>query len=152
MAILALGARMKAETDPISPDEWLLRMVWEDRFTAKVPVISPRTFEPRDGRHPDTDGLSLFREACVPNPTDVLVVIAEDKRAKYGIVRIPVSALGGLGLTVDRKPRSDVPGHVVIPELNITAYQNPANKAFFVSTQLALAVIASANVVHTPGG
>ena len=56
---------MKAETDPITADEWLLRLVWEDRFTAKVPIISPRTFEPRTGKHPDADGLSLFREACV---------------------------------------------------------------------------------------
>jgi hypothetical protein len=143
---------MKSETDPITADEWLLRMVWEDRFTKKVPLISPRAFEPRTGKHPDTDGLSLFREACVTNPTDVLAVIAEDKRAKYGIVRIPVAALGGLGLTVSTSRNDTVAGHVVIPELNSTAFQDKANTPFFVRTQLALAVIASANIVHTPGG
>jgi hypothetical protein len=143
---------MKAETDPITPDEWLLRLVWEDRFTAKVPVISPRTFEPRTGKHPDADGLSLFREACVANPADVLAVIAEDKRARYGIVRVPVAALGGLGLTVSASPIDTVAGHVVIPELNSTAFQNPASKAFFVATQLALATIASGNIALRPTG
>lgn len=143
---------MKAETDPITADEWLLRLVWEDRFTQKVPVISPRTFEPRTGKHPDTDGLSLFREACVANPTDVLVVIGEDKRARYGIVRLPVTALGGLGLTVSASPIDTVAGHVVIPELNSTAFQDKANTPFFVATQLALAKIASENIVHQPTG
>lgn len=143
---------MKAETDPITPDEWLLRLVWEDRFTAKVPVISPRTFEPRTGKHPDADGLSLFREACVTNPADVLTVIAEEKRARYGIVRVPVAALGGLGLSVSASPIDTVAGHVVIPELNSTAFQNAAHKAFFVATQLALAKIASDNIVHRPTG
>jgi len=143
---------MKAETDPITPDEWLLRIVWEDRFTSRVPMISPRTFEPRAGRHPDTDGLSLFREACVASPTDVLAVIAEDKRSRNGIVRVPVAALASLGLSVITRQIPEVPGHVVIPELNITAYQNPGNKPFFVTTQLALAVIASANIVRQPTG
>ncbi|MEO2088251.1 MAG: hypothetical protein ABGY75_01975 [Gemmataceae bacterium] len=143
---------MKAETDPITADEHLLRLVWEDRFTAKVPVISPRAFEPRIGKHPDTDGLSLFRESCLADPTDALEVIAEDKRLRYGIVRIPVSALAELVLTVIQKPRSDVPGHVVIPEMNSVALLNKANKSFFVDTQLRLAGIASENIVRHPLG
>ncbi len=143
---------MKAETEPVSPDEWLLRLVWEDRFTEKVPVISPRTFRPKDGDHPDIDGLSLFREACVTDPADVLAVVAEDKRARYGIVRVPVSALDGLKLTVAASPIGTVPGHVVIPELNSIAFQDKAKKAFFVSTQLALAQLASGNIVRTPTG
>ena len=142
---------MKAETDPVTPGEWLLRLVWEDRFTAKVPIISPRTFEPRTGKHPDADGLSLFREACVANPAEVLAVIAEDKRARYGIVRVPVAALGGLGLTVSASPIDTVAGHVVIPEVNSTTFQDKANTPFFVRTQLALATIASENIVRTPG-
>jgi hypothetical protein len=27
---------MKAETDPITDDEWLIRLVWEDRVTTRV--------------------------------------------------------------------------------------------------------------------
>lgn len=143
---------MKAETDPITADEQLLRLVWEDRFTVKVPVISPRAFEPRVGKHPDTDGLSLFRESCLADPADALEVIAEDKRPRYGIVRIPASALAELVLTVIPQPRSDVPGHVVIPEMNSTDFQNKGKKSFFVVTQLRLAEIASENIVRYPLG
>jgi hypothetical protein len=104
---------MKPETDPITDDEYLLRLVWHDRFTAKVPVISPTAFEPRvKGDHPDTDGLSMFREACLTAPSDALAVIAEDKRARNGIVRIPVVRLTELGLTVRPSPIDAVPGQV----------------------------------------
>ena len=95
-------------------------------------------------------GLSLFREACLPSPTDALAVIAEDKRARYGIVRIPVARLAALNLTVAPSPIDAVPGHVVIPEMNSTAYLDKANKAFFTATQLQLAQIASDNIAHQP--
>jgi hypothetical protein len=143
---------MKPETDPITDDEYLLRLVWHDRFTAKVPVISPTAFEPRvKGDHPDTDGLSMFREACLTAPSDALAVIAEDKRARNGIVRIPVVRLTELGLTVRPSPIDAVPGHVVIAELNSVAFGDKSNKEFFTRTQLRLAEIASENIVHQPG-
>lgn len=142
---------MKPETDPITDDEWLLRLVWEDRFTKKVPIISPRLFEPRIGNHPDIDGLSFFREACVANPADTLVVVNADKRARYGIVRIPVASLAKLSLSVQMSRIEMVPGHVVIPELNSTAFSDKANKPFFTTTQLRLAEIASENIVCYPG-
>jgi hypothetical protein len=144
------GVGMKPETDPITDDEWLIRLVWEDRFTARVPIISPRAFEPRGGKYPDTDGVSLFRYACLNDPTDVLCVIGESKRSRYGIVRIRVNILAGLTLTVRASHIDEVPGHVVIPELNITAYNDNANKAFFTSTMLRLAEEASANILRRP--
>ena len=82
----------------------------------------------------------------------MLAVIAEDKRARYGIVRVPVAALSGLGLTVVTSPSDTVAGHVVIPELNSTAFQDKANTPFFVRTQLALATIASEHIILSPGG
>ena len=57
---------MKPGTEPITTDEWRLRLVYGDRF------LTPNAFEPRDGRHPDADGLSLFRESCLSEPTDAL--------------------------------------------------------------------------------
>lgn len=139
---------MKLETDPIGDEEWLLRLVWEDRFVARQPPISPNAFEPRAGRHPDTDGLSLFREACVHDPTDILAVVAVDKQDRYGIVRIPVKLLTELGLTVNPSPISEVSGHVVVPELNITAYRE--NAAAYMPIKAHLAEIASNNIVRQP--
>jgi hypothetical protein len=49
---------MKAETDPITEDEWLIRLVWEDRVTTRVPITSPNAFEPRKI---ETDGISFYR-------------------------------------------------------------------------------------------
>lgn len=46
---------MKAESDPITEDELLLRRVRIEKFcTNEVPLISPNAFEPRiQGRDPD---------------------------------------------------------------------------------------------------
>jgi hypothetical protein len=141
---------MKPETDPIGDEEWLLRLVWEDRFVARQPPISPNAFEPRDGRSPDIDGVSLFREACVNDPTDILAVVAPDKQGRYGIVKVPVNMLAGLGLTVRPSKIPEVPGHVVLPELNITAYK--ADEASFTPIKACLAKTASENIVRRPLG
>lgn len=139
---------MKDQNDPITEDEWLLRLVWEDRFVKRDPPISLNAFEPRDGRHPDTEGISLFREACVENPEDILAVVAADKRHRYGIVKIPVSMLAGQDLTVRPDNIEEVPGHVVMPELNLVAYS--ANPNDFLTKKQALARISSENIVLRP--
>jgi hypothetical protein len=146
---------MKPETDPIADDEWLLRRVRVERFrTDKTPIISPNAFEPRlpgpKVRDPDTEGISLYRQACLASPEDVLGTVAEDKRHGYGIVRIPVSLLRTLNLTIVIRQDSRILGHVVIPELNATAYA--ADKAPFTPTLLRLAEAASedANIVRRP--
>ncbi len=139
---------MKDQNDPITEDEWLLRLVWEDRFVKRDPPISLNAFEPRDGRHPDTEGISLFREACVENPEDILAVVAADKRHRYGIVKIPVSMLAGQDLTVRPDNIEEVPGHVVMPELNLVAYS--ANPNDFLTQKQALARISSENIVLRP--
>jgi hypothetical protein len=92
--------------------------------------------------------VSLFREACVNHPADILAVIAPDKQDRYGIVKIPVSMLAGLELTVRSSQIPEVPGHVVLPELNSVAYK--ANAAAFTPIKVALAETASANIVRRP--
>jgi len=146
---------MKPETDPITDDEWLLRRVRVERFrTDKTPVISPNAFEPRlpgpKVRDPDTEGISLYREDCLTSREDILATVAEDKRRDFGIVRVPVALLQALNLTVEFRQDSRIPGHVVIPELNATAYA--AGKATFTPTLLRLAEVASedANIVRHP--
>lgn len=143
---------MKLETDPITDDEWLLRRVRVERFrTDKTPMISPNAFEPRlRGRDVDTDGISLYRQACLASPEDILAPVPEDKRHEFGIVRVPVSLIKSLGLSVEIRQDHRVPGHVVIPELNASAYE--AHKAKFTPIKLRLAEVASEepNILRYP--
>lgn len=144
---------MLSEDAPITDDEGLLRRVRMERFrTDRAPIISPNEFEPRiKGREPDTDGLSLYREACLADPREVLATVAPERRHEYGIVRIPVSVIRALSLTVVSRPVAPINGHVVIPELNAQDYA--ADKARFTAIKLALAVEASKdeNMVRWPG-
>jgi hypothetical protein len=144
---------MKSEADPIAEEEWLLRRVHRTRFrTDKVPVLSPNAFEPRgvNARDPDTDGISLYREACLTDPTEVLATMDLERRHEQGIVRISVRLLKSLGLSVQSKPDEKVRGHVVNPELNAVDYS--ANKAGFTAIKKALATEASKdeNIVKNP--
>lgn len=146
---------MKAETDPITDDEWLLRRVRVEKFrTDTTPIISPNAFEPRlpgpKVRDPDIDGISLYREACLMAAEDILATVVEDRRNEYGIVRIPVTLLSHLNLSVQSRPDSRILGHVVIPELNAAAYE--ADKARFIPIKQQLAAVASeeGNIVRSP--
>src|SRR5690349_20735626 len=134
---------MKAETDPITQDEWLIRLVWETKIKRQEPPIAAAAFEPLRN---DTDGLSLFRVACLKDPTDALLAVAEDKRPRYGLVQIPISLLTDLGLSVRPAPIDAVPGHVVVPEVNISDYT--ADKARFTPIKSRLADAASANIIR----
>lgn len=140
---------MKAESDPVSPDEWLIRLVFHDRFVPRTPPIAEVAFAPRTkGREPDVNGLSLFRTDCVREPEDVLVVVPEDKRPRYGIVQIPVSLVRELGLTLVADPIPESPGHVVIPELNSTTYV--VERAKYVPIVQRLAEVASDHILRRP--
>lgn len=143
---------MKAESDPISPDEYLLRRVRVEQFrSAKVPTVSPNAFEPRTaGREPDYDGISLYREACLASPLDALATVDPARRHEYGLVRVPVALLAVWNLTAVPKHDERVAGHVVVPELNATDYA--LDKAQYTPVKLALAEAASlpGNVVTDP--
>lgn len=138
---------MKAETDLITEDEWLIRLVWKTKVKRQEPLIAAAAFEPLKN---DTDGLSIFRAACLNNPTDALLAVAEDKRPRNGIVQIPLSLLTDLGLTVRAAPIDAVPGHVVVPEINITDYS--AAKDRFTPIKARPAEVASQNIIRRPGG
>lgn len=113
----------KQESEEISDDEWLLRRVRRERFRpSQIPVIAPAAFEPRiKGRDPDVDGISLFREACLNSVEDLVAIVVPEKRNLEGIVRIRVGAIRAMGLTIDSRPISSIPGHVVLREVNSAA-------------------------------
>lgn len=137
---------MKDENEPVADDELVIRAIWTGFFDAKVnmPVL-PIAFLPRSD---ETDGISVFRAACVSNPEDVLVVFAEEKRDRYAIALLPVSELKKLELTVKPSKIDKVAGHAVIPELNIVDVK--ADKDKWRDVQKALAALANKNIVRPP--
>ena len=146
---------MKSESDEITDDEFLLRRVHYTRFrTEKCPVISHSSFEPKlpgpKTRDPDVDGISLYRESCLNSPDDCLAKISDVKRSEWGVVRVPVHALKRIDLTVKPSPDDQIPGHVVIPEMSASEFEN--NRDFVRSSMARLAEICSqeGNVALTP--
>ena len=108
---------MKDEASPITPDEWMLRLIWIDFYKPELAIsIRDRAFTPRTN---ESDGISMFRLACVNNPEDILAVIAPEKREKYVLASLSVAEILELGLTVQPSKITGVAGHVVIPELTI---------------------------------
>ena len=117
----------------------------------KIPIVSIGAFEPRfKGEGIDTDGISLYRQACVEKPDDILALIADEKRNNNAIVRVSVAIVKALGMTVVAKPAPLIKGHVVIPQLNADDYK--ADPAYFRPYLLALAEEASKdeNIVRRP--
>jgi hypothetical protein len=94
----------------------------------------------------DEDGLSVYRERFV-NPA--AVAAAGRTPGAYYVVRVPMSALRQLNLTVVPVP-ADLPGHAVIPELNRKRYET--DKASLKRIQLELAKLAAQALVLQPGG
>lgn len=137
---------MKDENDPVTPDEFVVRMVWT--FSFKVGAAQPVAREAFEPRGHETDGVSVFRAVCLITPEQALDVMAPDKRDRYAVVMLPVSEIERLGLTVQPAKIDTVPGHAVLPELNIVAWK--ADRARWRKVQQELAVIASRYVVRGP--
>jgi hypothetical protein len=134
------------ETAPVTPDEWLVRLVWGTFYKATDRVaVRPSAFTPKPS---ESDGISVFRLACLPSAEAALEVIAPAKRGKYAVALVPAAAVFALGMTVAPAPISTVPGHAVIPELNCVSDVADADRLQDVKFQLA--TLATANVVRPP--
>jgi hypothetical protein len=139
---------MKAEDDPITDDEYLLRRVHKSRFN---PVLSANAFEPRiKGRDLDSDGISLYREACLAHPDEIIALVAPEKRNEQGIVRVPVWLVKSLGLTIKSDVDPSIKGHVVIPELNADAYKADQARFTPVKEKLLAEARKDENIVRRP--
>ena len=137
---------MTSETAPVASDEMLIRLIWESFFKPDDSLpVRPSAFNPRTS---ETDGISVFRLACMTSAIKALDVIAEEKRSRYAIVMIPASEIFKLGLTVLPAPIDAVEGHAVIPELNCV--RKVADPNACQEIQMALAQLASANIVRVP--
>lgn len=137
---------MKHENEPIAADELVVRLIWGQFFEKKSPsAVKERAFAPKDQ---ETDGISVFRASCLTNPEDVLNVITPAKRDLYGVVLLTVADVTDLGLSVQPAPILELPGHAVIPELNIAAANN--DRSVTSNLQQALARLANQNVIRRP--
>lgn len=137
---------MISESTPVQPDKLAIRLIWKDFFKSAAPVpIQASAFAPRPN---ENAGISMFRLIFLNDPKDVLLAIAQEKRASYVIAAVPVSDLLRLNLTVVSDPIPTVAGHVVIPELNYPSLI--ANRQRMRSLQVTLATLASQHVIHNP--
>ena len=137
---------MKAEDEPVTPDELVIRLIWKQYYNPDLALpIQQGAFSPRPD---ETDGISIFRAACVGSPEDVLTVFAADKQDGYAIALLPVSELTTLGLSVQPAKIDAVPGHAVVPELNIVA--TTAAKPRWRIIQKQLAALANDRIVRPP--
>jgi len=137
---------MKTEDEPITDDEWLIRLVWKTRVRPdRTPIIGISSFQPRDD---EQTGISFFRLACLASPLDALNVVKEDNRDGNTIVLISVALIQKLHCTLrpDRIPQ--VAGHVLMPEVNPVAYR--AEKQRLETLFLQLALEASDHIVRHP--
>lgn len=134
---------MKGEDEPVTPDESVIRLIWGAFLRPGEPVpVQPVAFKPRDD---ETDGISVFRLACLSDPKDALGVMAPEKRDRYAITVIPIAELLAPGLTVKPAKVDTVPGHAVLPELNITAVKS--NRLWWKELQLKLVELAAKHLI-----
>ena len=140
------GNGVTPETDPVAPDEMLVRLVWKSFYKpADRVAVRPSAFT---ARADETEGISLFRLACLPSAEAALAVMAPEKQGRYAVTLIPAAEVFGLGLTVTPAPIPTVPGHAVIPELNCVTETTDSMRVQ--NAKLKLAELATANVVRPP--
>ena len=136
----------------MSPDEHILRTVpnTADYFKETMGhwTVTPYAFKPHAERDPD--GLSLFREDFV-TPQEVATTCKHPASAR--VVRLKVSDLIALGLSVESNPQpEELPGHVIIPEMNYGAAKAKQTKRRIDDLTQKLAALASKSIAYSPSG
>lgn len=134
------------ENQPVDEGEYVYRRIHRQFYDPTLPMSIERlAFKPTSN---DTTGISVFRARFV-NPADILANIEAGKRNNYFVAQLAVHDLLQLGLTVVPDPDPNgPPGHAIIPEMNLQAYQ--ADKDRLTRIQVELANLASTAVVHQP--
>jgi hypothetical protein len=128
--------------DPIDREEQLLRLIPKDWHRPKNPIpFGKIAFQPRDN---DEDGLSLYREKWV---TAHRLVSTRRSPEKWFVVRLKVKDILAIKVTV-KVTVGDLPGHVVIPEMNTGDYKKSPNQIN--EWALSLTKIASQDIVLRP--
>lgn len=134
---------MSQEQDPVASTEYVLRRIHKSHFkdTLRTPILR-LAFQPGKA---DSDGLSVYRELFV---SAAEVAGMGRTPGAYYVARLAVAAIQALNLSVIADPQSGFPGHALIPELNLPAYQQ--DKPRLDPLQVELARLASLDIVHSP--
>jgi hypothetical protein len=140
---------MDAPQADISPDEYVLRRVHKNHYTAGLPVpVQKAAARPTEA---DTDGLSVYLERSYHNnPSGILAQVDEAKRGSYYVARVRVAELVALGLHVRLAEGPEhLPGHCVIPELTREAYDNDQTGRV-TDHVLAIAKLLGQDIIYSP--
>lgn len=141
-AILSWSHRRALCWVPIRVDEQLLRVITKDWYLPERPVpFGSVAFKPNKN---DVDGISLYSERFV---TPVQLDKSRRKPGTYFVVRLRVKEILALHLSV-RANMGDLPGHVVIPELNVRTLAE--NKTRTNELMVELTKLAGYNVALRP--
>lgn len=135
---------MLDELDPVQGDEFVFRRILKRLVHVELDQhmpVSRLAFRPNSD---DTDGISMFRKFF----TDAAAVAAVGSNSLgYFVAEISARHVQDNGLSLRPDPRADWPrGHCLVPEIRLDT-QNITK-----GEQLALARLASANLVHKPPG
>lgn len=143
------------QCDPISPDEYLLRRVPFDENNKPIDPelaqpVSRLAFRPSSK---DVDGISLFREKFV-TPEQIANLHRENSKGKECyVVRVKAKDLfdPSVGVKVIPNKIDALPGHALIPEINIGYKLNKEAKRSCVDLQIAIASkLKLVDIVHWP--
>lgn len=137
---------MKGECEPVTLDEAVVRLVW--KFHYKPASVLPIRFDAFEPKGNETEGISVYRAACLSSPDHALQAMPAGNRGSYAVALLPVAEIVALGLTVRPAPIAAVPGHAVIPELNALEYR--ADKDRLRAIMRKVAEIAAGNIVRMP--
>jgi hypothetical protein len=127
---------------PLAADEFILRRIHKNHCDVQLPrTIHFAAFRPSNE---DTTGLSVYRARYI---SPAQVAAAGRKPGEYYVARLPLQALYDLNLTVvpDEKAGGP-PGHAVIPELSLAAYERDKKRCKDVLMELAR--LAGQAIVH----
>jgi hypothetical protein len=142
---------MSGEAPLIDPDEPILRRIARSPGyynPQKAPPVESGAFRPNKN---DTEGLSVYLERDV-SPAEL--VAATNKPAdRFLVARLKAADFYGLGLSLVPNPQPEGPaGHVLVPEINFNAYNDHSKRAAIKEVMLALAELASRNIVRDARG
>ena len=139
---------MNQEIAPIDPKETILRRVVISPGyynPTKAPPIEAGAFRPGSN---DTDGLSFFLEREISPAT--LAASGKSATCGYVVARLRACDIFNLGLSLlPTQSESELPGHLIIPEINTTSYSDGTKRPKIKEAMAALAKIASRDIVFT---